>query len=66
MVKITRIEGKKEFIPYKIEIEIANIEEEEDLRTMLSTLKSQHGVDYGARHNLRVFLDILLNNVLNK
>ena len=66
MVKITRIEGKREFIPYKIEIEVANIEEEEDLRTILSTIKSQHAVDYGARHRLRLFLDTLLNNVPNR
>jgi len=69
MVKVTRREIRTDFMPYKIEIEVENIEEEKELNSALVDVRGIiHHYYKPAANNMgmRLFLDDIIARITNK
>jgi len=69
MVKITRREIRADFMPYKIEIEIASIEKETELHSIVFKMRTNMQHYYKAYDNdcnMSLFLNDIIKALTNK
>ena len=68
MVKVTRREIRTDFMPYKIEIEVENIEEEKELNSVMVDLRDiiQHYYKPDTNMGMRLFLDDIIARLTNR